>query len=452
MRRWPLLLIACAACGKSGKSQGEGQPYKDAVSIVCHADDAPGFAEAEPAQRASVMSAYVADQVTNAEVLAMIDAIGPATALGRRNLLHEAIIKAGLDTCPALELIAPWPVPDVGAARLETLDARGVVVITEDGVLIADTMVVPLVAFAVDDAEVDEGVITKLAAQIEPVASIHPGSLTLIVDPRTPYRLLYQVIYSVKAVYHRFALTATSDTMRGVVPIVLPDAGAAPPSPELALELEQMVIGLSGDAATVFSLSGREGTLTQPLLRAPLTDLPATQTQLQDALATVVRRRWEGRTRPSASRRIVVIASDDVIASVLVPVLASVRAKGEDELYPDLALSAGLEGETVAKIEETRDVQYDIEATPNVETSLTGAEVAAKIRSTYLAGIRRCATGELEIAFTVSRNGKVVDPRASEAADCLVPAMKGWRFPIAVDPDGDSREAEFTVRLQLRSE
>ena len=48
MRRWILpVILAAAACGKSKP----GQSYKDAVDIVCHVDDAPGFVNASASER-----------------------------------------------------------------------------------------------------------------------------------------------------------------------------------------------------------------------------------------------------------------------------------------------------------------------------------------------------------------------------------------------------------------
>jgi len=439
MRRWILpVIVAVAACAKSKP----GQSYRDAVDIVCHVDDAPGFATASPAERPAIMSRWAEEKVTNAEGLALIEALGGAGGLDRRKMLAEAKAKAGLDTCPVFDVLAPWPVPEVGTAQLESLDARATIVITEGKLMLSG------------DTEV---ALDALAEQIQPLADLRPGSLTLILDPETPYRVVFDVMSTVKASYHRFALVASADGGRGIVPIVLPDTASVRPD-DPAEPLEQMVVGLSEDTITLFSLSGAEGTLAQPALRVALTEPAEARAKLQETLGEIVERRWTGRTRTAASRRITLMASEDVTAAVFVPVMAAVRRAGEAELYTDVILGTSV----IEQIEAARDAHgafAEVQVSVNLDSSLTGELVATKIEREHLAAIKRCVNdGTVKLVFTVKRNGKTVDARAELGAElddaaragCLTSLIKGWRFPPAVDADGDSREPEVTVTLRLR--
>ncbi len=430
MKRCVVALAALAACGKSKP----GQTYKDAVDIVCHVDDAPGFAAADPAERPAIMSAWATEKVTNKDALALIETMGTATGAARRGILREAVTQAGLDTCPVFELLAPWPVPDAGAADLDTLDARAAVALEPGKVFI-------------DDREI---ALADLGERMKQLASIRPGTLTVILDPATPFGLLLDVIDVVRAHYFRFALVARRDDgERGIVPLVLPDPEAPPDPPGL----EGMVVGISGAELTVFSTSGMEGTVANPLVRAPLSDLRAAQGQVQDALGVVVDRRWRDKARTAAAKRIVVLASDDVPASAFVPVIAAVRRAGAKELYPNVVLRNDL----VAQLEEGREAPTGpfryLDVASNADTSLTPEIVRAKIESAYAAGIKKCGEGRAMVAFTVKRNGKVVDSRGEgedpAVVTCLTTLVKSWRFAPAVDADGDMREPEITVTVEL---
>lgn len=430
MSRWILALACLGACGKSKP----GQSYKDAVAIVCHIDDAPGFAEAQPADRPAIMSAWAEEKVTNADVSTLILKLGTASGAERRRLLRDAVKQAGVDTCPVFELLAPWEVPETGAAALDPLDARGSLAVFDGAVYVDD----------------QEFALAALGERMKTMASIRPGTLTVILDPTTRFRLLLDVIDAVDDSYHRFALVAKSaDGERGVVPLVLPDP-AAPADPP---GLEGMVVGISTDQLSVFSTSGMEGTVARPLVRAPLADLRVAQLSVQEALAEVVDRRWQDKTRTAAGKRIVVLASEDVPASVFVPVIAAVRRDADRELYPNVILRDDL----VAQLEEVKEAPTGpfryLDVASNADTSLTPEIVRARIESAHVAGLKRCGEGRVTVAFTVTRNGKVADPRAEAddpaAVTCLTTLVKGWRFPPAVDADGDTREPEITVTVEL---
>jgi len=152
------------------------------------------------------------------------------------------------------------------------------------------------------------------------------------------------------------------------------------------------------------------------------------------------------------------MASEDVTAAVFVPVMAAVRRAGEAELYTDVILGTSV----IEQIEAARDAHgafAEVQVSVNLDSSLTGELVATKIEREHLAAIKRCVNdGTVKLVFTVKRNGKTVDARAELGAElddaaragCLTSLIKGWRFPPAVDADGDSREPEVTVTLRLR--
>jgi hypothetical protein len=96
-------------------------------------------------------------------------------------------------------------------------------------------------------------------------------------------------------------------------------------------------------------------------------------------------------------------------------------------------------------------------------TSLTAEAVLAKIQSAYFAGLKRCyktfltkdpsARGTVTLGFTVDQTGRLVNPTATgfagEVDTCFASMMRGWRFPVPKDADGEPIDATFTIQLSL---
>jgi hypothetical protein len=95
------------------------------------------------------------------------------------------------------------------------------------------------------------------------------------------------------------------------------------------------------------------------------------------------------------------------------------------------------------------------------DTTLTGEVVTAKIRSAYLAGIKRCytqlltrnagAAGAANLSFTVDEHGRAVRPIVASFDKSLAACVQGltssWRFAIPKDQDGEATDASFRVKL-----
>lgn len=95
--------------------------------------------------------------------------------------------------------------------------------------------------------------------------------------------------------------------------------------------------------------------------------------------------------------------------------------------------------------------------------TLTVDTVVSKLQSTYLAGLLSCyadqlagspaAAGKLDLMFTVAPTGGVFEIRVASTLDpthaaCAQGLMRGWRFPVPKDADGDPTEAGFQLLLQ----
>lgn len=96
-------------------------------------------------------------------------------------------------------------------------------------------------------------------------------------------------------------------------------------------------------------------------------------------------------------------------------------------------------------------------------TTLTPDLVMRKVRSVYMAGIKRCyktslqqdpaARGKLTIAWKVNEAGRTIDPRVTgfrkDLDDCIAAQMANWRFPAPKTDQGEPAEATFEIGLQM---
>lgn len=99
------------------------------------------------------------------------------------------------------------------------------------------------------------------------------------------------------------------------------------------------------------------------------------------------------------------------------------------------------------------------------DTTLTVDAVAAKVTTTYLAGIKRCykrrldvepsARGTLHLGFSVSEVGRTDATSAKgggideSVGTCVETQMATWRFPIPKSAGGKPTTAEFEIDLAL---
>ncbi|MBL9017593.1 MAG: hypothetical protein JNL83_25615 [Myxococcales bacterium] len=94
------------------------------------------------------------------------------------------------------------------------------------------------------------------------------------------------------------------------------------------------------------------------------------------------------------------------------------------------------------------------------DSTLTVDAVTARIRATYLSGVRRCAggrAGAVELAFTVAEGGRVVAATTGSAFDvgvaaCIATLAKTWRFRVPTSAGSrPPAKARFAMTFTLGS-
>jgi hypothetical protein len=234
-----------------------------------------------------------------------------------------ATVSRGVDPLPA-----EWPT----------------LVATKTGVVVDGKAIVSITNGDVDPTDKEGGVlgikITRLTVFTKNLVELAdkkrkplPGML-LILDQSLPYRTMIEIVYSVKqAGVKRFGFVVKSPKGDGVVPLTLPDKGAA------ASGALRPIVSIARDKILLWSLSGSEGTLQKPKLTASLKEMD----KLTSALAEIVKRRYKG-TRDAADRTIVIQADGAIPMSLLAAAFTAVRTAADDsELFPDIQLSSGFE-------------------------------------------------------------------------------------------------------------
>lgn len=104
----------------------------------------------------------------------------------------------------------------------------------------------------------------------------------------------------------------------------------------------RMVVSVTDTQLLVWSINALEGTLTHPKLAVPLgpTGIEAVRTELEN----LVKRRWQGKPRPAASREIVLMPTAKTSLQTVVELMFAIReTRDRLELFPDIQLSSGFE-------------------------------------------------------------------------------------------------------------
>ena len=159
-----------------------------------------------------------------------------------------------------------------------------------------------------------------------------PVAITL--DATTSYRRVGQLVDTLRrAGFRNLALlTGTGATM---IPIELPD------STEVNRGGLRPVVTLHHKRLTLWSASGEEGTKTAPKLALSLGDTPSFE-PVTRALAEIVQKRWPDGRRAEEDRTIIIQLDGNQPAQTLLQLLASVRAHGSLELFPNIFLAGGV--------------------------------------------------------------------------------------------------------------
>ncbi len=329
-----------AAVGKAGITHCklldngmELQSYAAAMKMLCDAHPEPN---------------YLTSHLINVEVVQMLGALGNANPAERRHILDEAVAKGGLTKCALFELATPTlagRAPVVADHGLVELGEQPTVIVTPTGIVVEGKPIASVVNGDVDPAEKEGGAqgiaivrlkkfLTALAQELA-ARSQPAGKLTLIVEPATPYRLLIEVMFSAKqAGFREFALAVTANQAIKAIPLVLPDK----PGPQD--KGVRPVVAITKDKLMLWSLSGKEGTLQKPKLVVALDRA----SDVQQALAEIVARRWPSGTRGADEHHLLLMADGALPMQALADVMVAVRTGNDGkELFNDLWLSSGFE-------------------------------------------------------------------------------------------------------------
>ncbi len=359
-------VVMVAACSKRGDGPGTAPPqsFDAAMAVVCASDEEIGIAAVAPAERAAARSRWIDTRLTSVEVRGLFARLGDLTAAARGQELATWAGRAGLSRCMGMslaQLAGSAGVPaEVALAALagpgtEAVAGAGVlVIVTADAIVVDGEPVVALRDFAADDAALKGGArgleLTRLAQVAAALAQAAGADepVRLALHPQTPYRLVIQVMFSLKiGGVTGFGLLGRVDGVVAAVPVALParQPPADPSQPVPAAEPPiSMVVSLTARELAVWSISGVEGTLTRPALTRPLVDDGFDLTALRGALVDVVRRRWPDGARAPDDEHIVIMADAALPVRQVLPVLAAVRpSPGEAGLFPALLLSSGFE-------------------------------------------------------------------------------------------------------------
>jgi hypothetical protein len=103
-----------------------------------------------------------------------------------------------------------------------------------------------------------------------------------------------------------------------------------------------MVVTVTANDVSVWSISGLEGTLAAP--RKRVATGAAAGRDVSAALEDIVKRRWSrGAPRSAANREIIVIADASVSMQALAEILGAVRASSSGaELFPAVVLGTSV--------------------------------------------------------------------------------------------------------------
>jgi len=223
-----------------------------------------------------------------------------------------------------------------------------VAVATPTGVVIDGKAIISVRNGDVDPAEKEGGSmgikIPRVTAFVEKLLEAQrartpgqPAGFLLAIDKSLPYRLLVELMFSIKAAGVRdFSLIGQASDL-GVVPIKFPDKRPSEPATKDAPL--GLAVAVTKDRLVLWSISGLEGTLNTPKLSVGRTDTA----KLASAVAEIAKRRFPGK-RAQADRSIIVMADGAVSMQDVLATIVAVRTTADDkELFPDVLLSSGFE-------------------------------------------------------------------------------------------------------------
>ncbi|MCB9572833.1 MAG: hypothetical protein H6709_12170 [Kofleriaceae bacterium] len=500
-----ILPIGCAlallGCGKAG-----GQSFHDGVDLICRADVESSAVHAHPADRGRIVSEWLAPRLKNARARTLLVDMGK-TADGGVAVLRAAAREVGLDRCEHLAQghlpEDPWGelrVPRLPTSmRIEPAPATGsLVTITSSAVAADGASRVALVDGRPAGGHADDG--EALIPEVQAWATAHDGAGTtdatwvrIAAAPEVPAATLASVVASLRSPARQLALVVERDDDGTGEPIgVIPLASSPAADPLADPPPLQMFVAITPDQVIVASLLGQEGTMAAPLMRTARDPAGDWLSRVRTILGEVAKRRWAGKTRPEAERRVMILVAPALTVGDAAPLLAAVRYDGDgrDELFPEVVLASGLPrgggGAAAGDRQPGTDLAAPVAAagdagagaaaaTPRprvrvsrgtiaeVATSLGIDTIIAKVESTYAAGLKRCyvealkvdptATADLELTLTVNESGRSVEPSVTGGPDtvddCVTAMAAHWTFPAPKNADGEPASTTVMLRIAL---
>ena len=330
MKLYAFAALVCLAGCKKDKDEKEEQTFAQAMEIVCTAHTAPDAESANPAERQKAISDHVKETVTHPEALMVFEEVAVAHPSRRAGLLEDAAKKAGLPGCAILDVFDPvrrLAIPELPGAALDPFEDAHLMIVSDSVVVVEGRQLelekLEQFARALLDAN-------RVVQQAEPDPTI-----AIAADPATRYERLFAVVSALVRAGARPVLLVRDGSRVGTIPLAVPDKKADDPSVPTSGEAPVgMAVALTSTEMIVWSTSGLEGTLPQPLATVPHDQLG----ELEKTLAGVAERRWAGRDRSADDQQIILMFDGAIPAKTVVAVMAAARKS-----FPQLLWSRGIE-------------------------------------------------------------------------------------------------------------
>ena len=351
--KWLVLAIVLAACEKS-------QSAKDGMQALCDAQ----FMNATPAEHRVLMDKWVKDHVRNAQIRDLYAAVQGVPADVRRAKLREEARKLSIEDCAIARDSFHDHLPTVTGPGIENVEEGGpMIVVTTSGIVVDGRSIASISNGAVDPADLEGGAlgvkIARLAAYFQNLPN-RDKRVLIAMDKTLPYRLLYQILYSVKTTgAPSFGVIGTKDGSEVMLPLTLPDKArsavavvgqpdgddgmvvAIDSPPPANMPLQMIVTVTSLGELRLWSISALEGSIKEPKLMRAVKDAGP---EVQAALAEIVARRFTGKPRSERDRQIIAMFDANVPMQTVLEALANLRRTQQGtELFPDVLLSSGFE-------------------------------------------------------------------------------------------------------------
>ncbi len=366
--------VFLASMGGAPAGCNKGQSLSQAMEKICEGAPLPDwFSKLAPPDRMAASSRLFEEQrawfeknVTNTKARKLMAKLASIEPYRWSWELSETARRANVRPCPFVRTLGPAvpsEVPVVSGRHLDGVDTLPLISITRDAISSNGEVIVRLKNGQIDDWDLEGGAmgiqIKRLMsfrhtpqAQDEPRVQTFsedggPAGLAinLHLEPNTPQRLLFGTIASLRSAeppYHHFnLLVASKEGTLGALPIDLPRPLSFDEEQPDAARV-QLILSLTDKRLVLWSVSGLEGTLTDPVLssdRDPANAHWFDLGKVSAKLAEIEERQWPG--GEGAPHELLVQAHAELPYRVLAELLSEIQktASGEPRFITPLAMS-----------------------------------------------------------------------------------------------------------------